>query len=356
MSAVLLILFSVLLFGFIIFIHEFGHFFTAKLFGIRVNEFALGMGPKLFGFQKGETSYSLRLFPIGGYCAMEGEDEESNDENAFYKKAVWKRMIVVAAGGILNIVLGLVLVFILTCQQESFGYPVIAKFADNSVLQTAGMQEGDVFHSIDDYRIYTDRDLNFALAFADPNGMDIKVKRGDEILTFSDVSLLSSDENGNAVTQIDFYILGKNPTFLSTLQKTVGETVSTARMVWKSLLGILSGRFGLNDLAGPIGTAQIITEAASQGLSVSFLNAINNILMVMSLLTVNLGLVNLLPIPALDGGRLLFLLVEGIFRKPVPQKYEGWVHTAGFVLLIGLTILISFNDVFRLITGHGFGG
>ena len=352
---VLLAILAVLLFSLIIFVHEFGHFITAKLSGVRVNEFAIGMGPKLFGFQKGETAYSIRLLPIGGYCAMEGEDEESEDEHAFGKAKVWKRIIIVAAGAFMNIVIGLVMMFFLQIQQPVFMTPQIAEFPEGSALQSAGLQVDDTFYSVDGYRIYTARDLSFALALADPNSVDIQVQRGGQVLSFDDVALKTVDSNGQQVVQLDFYVYPEERTVFSILKNTFTETVSVVRMVWASLAGLVTGRFGLNEMAGPVGTAQAITQAASAGLETGFLDAFNNILMMMTVITVNLGIVNLLPLPALDGGRLVFLIIEGIRRKPVPAKYEGWVHAAGFVALMAFMVVITFNDIVRLITGGSFG-
>ena len=352
---VLLAILAILLFSLIVFMHELGHFATAKLSGVRVNEFAVGMGPKLFGFQKGETMYSIRLLPIGGYCAMEGEDEDSEDEHAFGKAKVWKRIIIVAAGAFMNIVIGLVMMFCLQIQQPVFLTPQIADFADGSALQAVGLQAGDTFYSVDGYRIYTARDLSFSLALADPNSVDIQVERDGQVLSFDDVALKTVESDGQQVVQLDFYVYPEQRTVLSILKNTVTETVSVVRMVWVSLVGLVTGRFGLNEMAGPVGTAQAITQAASAGLETGFLDAFNTILMMMTVITVNLGIVNLLPLPALDGGRLVFLIIEAIRRKPVPAKYEGWVHAAGFVALMAFMVLITFNDIVRLITGGSFG-
>ena len=346
---------AVILFGLIVFVHEFGHFFTAKLSGIKVNEFALGMGPKLIRFQKGETQYSLRLFPIGGFCAMEGEDEASDDVRAFGNKPVWKRLIVVVAGAVMNVVFGFLLMLILLVQEPMFATTEISQFTENAATQAAGLEVGDRFYSIDGYRIYTDRDLSFALALADPNAVDLEVVRNGEILSFPDTKFATAEHEGTEILALDFYVSPQEKTVWSLLQKTGAETVSTARMVWSSLIGLVTGRFGLKDVAGPVGAAQAISQAASAGLASGFGTAVNNILMMMVIITVNLGIVNLLPLPALDGGRLLFLLVEAVRRKPINPKYEGWVHAAGFILLIAVMLLVTFNDIVRLITGSGLG-
>lgn len=356
LTTVLLILIGILLFSFIIFAHEFGHFITAKASGIKVNEFALGMGPKIFSFGKGETKYSLRAFPIGGFCAMEGEDEESEDVRAFNNKSVWKRMIVIVAGAVMNMIVGLLFVAILLGQKDVFVSTTIAKFSENSATEAAGLAAGDEFYSIDGYRIHNDRDLSFALSLANPESVDLVVLREGEKLRFDNVRFNTVEEDGKEILALDFYVYSEKKTFFSFLGRVFSETVSLVRMVWTSLIGLVTGRFGLKDVAGPVGAAQAISQAASIGLESGLGAAINNILLMMAVITVNLGIVNLLPLPALDGGRFLFLVIEAIRGKPISPKYEGWVHAAGFILLIGLMVLITFNDLIRIFTGKGLGG
>ena len=352
----LLIIIALLLFNFIIFIHEFGHFFTAKLSGVKVNEFALGMGPAIFKIQKGETLYSLRAFPIGGFCSMEGEDEESDDESSFSKKPVWKRIIIVAAGAIMNIILGLVLMIILLSQQSYFASTTVAKFADNATSSNYGLEVGDKILSINGYKVKTDRDLTFALSTAPNATLNMLVERNGEKVNLENVTFSTQKaENGMDIIQLDFYVMPIERTFTSLMSQSFFTTVSTIRMVWASLIGIITGRFGFNDIAGPIGAASAIGQAASIGLQANFLQAVNNIVMMMVMITVNLGIVNLLPLPALDGGRLVFLILEAIRRKPVPPKYEGWVHASGFALLMALMAVITFSDILRLVTGKGLG-
>ena len=343
---------AVLLFGFVIFFHELGHFLLAKAMGVKVNEFSLGMGPKLWGFARRDTQYSLRLLPIGGYCAMEGEEEDSGSQGSFSGKPVWKRILVVVAGGLFNVVLGFGLMVIVLSQQEVFATTTISQFAEGSALEQAGAQVGDTIKEIDGYAVLSERDLTFALALADPEAVSMEVEREGRRVDLGTFPLHTQTlEDGSQMVTLDFYVQPEEVTVLSVLRRGVTDTLSMARMVWETLAGMVTGRFGLNDLAGPIGTAQAITQAASAGLSQSFGQAVLNILTIMVMLTVNLGIVNLLPLPALDGGRLLFLVWEGITRRPVPQKYEGYVHAAGFVLLLGLMGVVAFNDIARLVTG-----
>ena len=351
----ILIILAVLLFGFMIFIHEFGHFFTAKLCGIRVNEFAIGMGPTLFHIQGKETRYSLRLLPIGGFCAMEGEDEESGDQRSFGQKPVWKRALVVVMGAVMNIVLGLVLMMLLLGQETAFSSTTISQFDHNSALQQAGLKRGDEFLSVDHYRIYGDRDLSFALATANPSSVDIEVLRNGKTLSFNNVKFHSRKVNGKNYLTLDFYVMPIQKSFGTLISKSVQDTVSTVRMVWYSLVGFVTGKFGFNDVAGPVGAVSAINQAASAGLAQSFLAGLENILYMIMVLTVNLGVVNLMPFPALDGGKLLFLLVEAVRRKPLQQKYVGVVETAGFCLLMGFMVVVTYSDILRLITGKGLG-
>ena len=263
--------------------------------------------------------------------------------------------------------LGVVLMMVITGQQSVFSSTTVAEFTENSLTKQSGLRAGDEVVSINGYRVYTDRDMSFALASdqgiaqalesGDKLTVDMEVYRDGQVVALNDVEFPRyTDTDGKNYLSIDFKVYGieKNPWTL--LKMSCSYTVSTVRMVWTSLVGLLTGKYGLNDMAGPIGAAQAIAQSASPGLSVNVKTAINNILLMMTIITVNLGIVNLLPLPALDGGRLVFLLIELIFRKPVPAKYEGWVHAAGFVLLMVLMVVIAFSDVLRLVTGKGLGG
>ncbi len=349
-----LVLIGILLFELIIFCHEGGHFIAAKLSGVKVNEFALGMGPKILKFTKGETTYSLRLFPIGGFCAMEGEDEKSEDSRAFGNKPVWKRIIIVCAGAFMNILLGLLMMLVIVIQQPYYATTTIDSFPENSVTQQS-LQAGDRFVSIDGYAIYNAKDIIFAMATMQTHAPDVVVERGGEIVDLGNVQFYTYTEEGKEQVAVDFYTQALERNFGTVLVQTWEQTVSVVRMIWSSFIGLITGQFGFNTLSGPVGVASVITQAASQGLSQSFLSAFNNILYIMMVITVNLGIFNMLPIPALDGGRLLFLIVEGIRRKPVPPKYEGAVHGIGYALLMLLMVAVAFNDIWRLATGTMFG-
>lgn len=350
-ESALLIIIGILLFELIIFIHEFGHFITSKASGVKVNEFALGMGPRLLRFKKGETVYSLRLLPIGGFCAMEGEDEESDNPRAFGNAACWKRIIIVVAGAVMNVVLGFILMMITLIPNSQFASTTIASF-DQEAVSSSSLKVGDSIVSIDGYRVYTAQDLSFSLVMAerDSNGdfsPEIVVNRNGETVNLGNVRFAG---------RLDFYVEPIENNFWNLIAETGKGVVSTIRLVWMSLFGLITGRFGFNELAGPIGMTSAISQVASVGLQSSFGDAVMNIVSIMMMITVNLGIVNLLPLPALDGGRLVFLLVELVRRKPVPAKYEGWVHAIGMIVLLAFMALISFSDILRLFTGTGLGG
>lgn len=346
MNTVLTIIIALLLFSLIIFLHEFGHFITAKLFKIKVNEFAIGMGPKLIAFGKGETRYSLRLLPIGGFCAMEGEDEESADPRAFNRQKVWKRIIVVSAGAIMNIILGFVLLIALRAQSSYFlSNTIHSTGAAVTVADGAELKSGDEIVSINGFRIFCEFDMNYALSQYGNEEMEFVVKRDGQKVVVPGVQVDYSKVTGEE-GQYAFYIKELDKNVGTVITQAAKYTVSIGRIVWVSLADLIRGRYGLDAVSGPVGTVEIIGEAASAG--TNFLESLNNLLWVMAMIAVNLGIFNLLPIPALDGGRLLFLLIEAIFRRPVPPKYEGWIHAAGFVLLIGFMLIVTFNDVLRL--------
>ncbi len=347
-EGVLLVIIGILLFELIIFIHEFGHFITAKKCGVKVNEFALGMGPKLIKFQKGETLYSLRAFPIGGFCSMEGEDADSEDNRAFGKKSVWKRMLIVVAGAVMNILLGFVLMMITLIPNSRFASNRIAAFSD-VCTSSQFLQVGDEIKSINGYGISTSMDLNFALATAKNNDMTFTVVRDGQTMTFDHVKLPTSQtKEGKEITHLDFKVAAIENNFWTLMQQTFLQTCSTVKMVWASLIGLITGQFGFNEVAGPIGMTSAITQATAAGLQSSFWAGLGNLIFIMMVITVNLGVVNLLPLPALDGGRLVFLIIEAIRRKPIKPEHEGWVHAIGLAVLLLFMVVISINDIIRL--------
>lgn len=336
------VLVAVLFFGFIIIIHEFGHFITAKLSGVTVHEFSIGMGPKLISFGKKTTKYSLRLIPFGGYVSMEGEDEESEDEGAFNKKPVWKRVIIISAGAIMNLVLGVVLISVMMGQQDLIGTRKIAHFEPNAKSYETGLREGDKVLKINGKNLFSSRDMNYLMMRDDDGVFDFVVERNGEKVTLENVTFETEKQDGYLLIRYDFSVLGVPGNFINSVKYSFGEAVSTARVVWLSLFDLVTGQYGMTDLAGPVGTVEIIADVATN-------YHIEQLLSLMAFITINVGVFNLLPLPALDGGRLFFLLIELIRRKPIPAKYEGYVHAAGMALLLALMVFVTFNDVLNLI-------
>ena len=341
---------AIVIFGIIILIHEFGHFAAAKLCGIRVNKFALGMGPCLLKKQWGETEYSVRLFPIGGFCAMEGEDAESDSSSAFGNKPVWQRMIVVLAGAFMNIVLGFIVIVVLTCMDTSVPTTVIDSFhtASESASEYSassydcGLREGDKIIEIDGMDIMTVKDLQYALISSENDSYDLVVKRNGERTELNDV-VFKDKSTGSLV---DFYIKAHKKTPLNVLSYSAKDTVSTAKLVWLSLKDLVTGKYGFKDLSGPVGLVDAIGDAADSGINIK--ESVMSLFSLTSLITINLGIFNLLPIPGLDGGRFIFLVVEAIRRKPVKPELEGAVHLIGMALLMLLIIAVTFSDIKKL--------
>ncbi len=346
MKTLLDIIVAIVVFGVLIFVHEFGHFITAKLCGVKVNEFALGMGPAVFKYRKGETQYSLRCLPIGGYCAMEGEDGESGDNRAFNRKPVWQRILVLVAGAFMNILVGFLIILGITISSGAIASTTVAKFEDAATSNaTGGLQAGDRIVEINGSKIHIASDITFGLLESRGNQADIDVIRSGKRLSLKNVSFpMVSDGNGGKVMQRDFWVYAAKKTPATILHESYYWTISMVKLVWVTIVQMVQGRYGINDLAGPVGTTVAMGDAASQSLG--------TLLYMVAMIAVNLGVVNLFPLPALDGGRLLFVIIEGIRGKPVKPQYEGYVHFAGFVLLMLLMVVVTYNDIARLITEH----
>ncbi|MBP3600219.1 MAG: site-2 protease family protein [Clostridia bacterium] len=334
-------LIAILLFVVLIVIHEFGHFIAAKLLGVRVNEFAVGFGPKLFSKQGKETKYSVNLIPFGGYCAMEGEDETSTDSKAFCNKKPWRRFIIVAMGAIFNLLLGFIIVAIILAPSKAFTSTVVAQFDENAMSQKTGLMIDDEILEVDGRKIYSFYDLSYAFTNVDDGKIDITVLRDGKEKLLKDVTFETAEENGISYLLLDFKVYGTKKTVWSYIKQTFNTAISYCAVIWRSLLDMLAGKYGISAISGPVGVTAAIGNVAKQSLSA--------VLPIMALISINLGLFNLFPIPALDGGRLLFILIEMIIRRPVPQKYESVIHTVGFIVLIAFMALIAAKDIWTLI-------
>lgn len=344
---------AILIFGLIVTVHEFGHFICAKLCGIKVLEFSVGMGPRLLKFTKGETEYSLRLLPVGGFCAMEGEDSDSDDSRSFRSQSVWKRMIVLAAGAFMNFVLGFVMVMIMTCMSDSVPTMEIRGFsgkkADDGTVEylsgsyEGGLRHGDIIVEMDGMHIFTTTDLSYMLGSSSTH--DVEVLRNGERILFNDVKFENRIDGGN----IDFGLVYAQKDIGNVLSYSGKDCLSLGRLVWLSLKDLVTGKYGAEELSGPVGVVTTIDETAQHGETVKEKSM--SLIYLTALITINIGVFNLLPIPGLDGGRLLFCLIEIIRRKPVKPEHEGYVHLAGMVLLFGIMIFATYNDIVRLVTG-----
>jgi regulator of sigma E protease len=351
----LYILLAILFFGIMVAIHEFGHFFTAKLLGVKVNEFAIGMGPAFFSKTKGETQYSLRAFPIGGYCAMEGEDEQTGDPRAFVIQPWWKKLIILAAGSVMNFLLGAVIILLLYTGVSAVRAPVITELADGFPLSgESGLMEGDRIISIDGHRIFMYSDVLTFLSRNDGNGMDITVRRNGETVILKNLPMERFEYEYEGETYTGFGLVFGSVETLNLwgrVKTSVAQTVDFVRLVWLSLCDLLAGQVSVSELSGVIGIVDTVSEVGAA--SVSVLDGLMNVLYFVAFISVNLAVMNMLPLPALDGGRIFFVVINGIVylfsRKNIPAKYEGYVHTAGFALLLVLMVVVAFHDVWKII-------
>ncbi|MDR1364940.1 MAG: M50 family metallopeptidase [Oscillospiraceae bacterium] len=354
MINVLIWVFAFLIFNLIVFAHELGHYSTGRLFGVKINEFAIGMGPTIAKFKKNDTVYSLRSFPIGGFCELEGEEKESKSKHSFGKISVWKRVIVLAAGGLMNLLIGLIFSVILTLSYESVPTTTISGFIESSVSDRFGLKTGDEILSINGYKTHIDRDVWFALSmnFNKNSSVDIEVLRNGKYMLVKNVKIKSVEEKGIVKGfEIDFYLLGVKKTLLNVLNYSVMNIVFFVRLTYKSITDLISGRLSIKDMSGPVGVATKIGEITDQGLKSGISEAILNILSFMTMFTISIGIFNLLPFPALDGGRIIMLIPEAITGKHLDQKIETIINIIGFGMFILLTIAVTYNDIMKIIKG-----
>lgn len=349
------IIIAIIIFGILIAIHEFGHFTAAKLCGVKVEEFAIGMGPALFKKQKGETVYALRILPIGGFCAMAGEDEESDDPRAFTNQGFWKKFVILCAGSFMNLVLGIVLILIMYAGAQAFVTPTIDHFMDGCPYEgTEAMQAGDTFYSIDGQRIYLVSDVSSFLMRGD-GVYDIVMLRDGEKVELKDFALTTKTyaEYANEGPKYGFVFGYTEATFGTKLEYTWNTTLEFSRLVWLGLGDLINGKVGLKDMSGPVGIVDMMNEVGQQAESAKA--AADNLLYISAFIAVNLAIMNMLPIPALDGGRVFLMIVtviiEAVSRKKLDPKYEGYIHLGGMVLLLGLMALVMYNDIAKLISG-----
>jgi len=354
LARILYILLAILLFGILIAVHEFGHFFTAKLSGVKVNEFAIGMGPAIWQKTKGETKYAFRVLPIGGYCAMEGEDEDTGDPRAFSRQKGWKKIIILVAGSAMNFLFGLLIVVLLYAGVGQVRAPVITQFADGFAYEgEQGLMVGDRILEVDGHGIWIYDNVLTYLSRNDGNGIDLVVERRGEKVVLDNFPMGRMEYEFEGQKSVGFgLIFGEieELNFGARLRHGFVRTVDFVRTVWVSLGDLVTGRVALSEMSGVIGVVDVVSEMGAQSATVA--DGILNVLYFMALIAVNLAVMNMLPIPALDGGRVFFILLNGLiwlfFGKRIPEKYEGYVHTGAFVLLILFMLVIAFKDVWMI--------
>lgn len=376
MLTFLYVLLAVLVFGVLIMIHELGHFLVARACGVGIREFSIGMGPKLLSWkgkkrwaqapegeektenaapvalsfdkiERGEaesaepeepvTVYSLRAFPIGGYVSMVGEDEESGSPAAFGAKKVWQRIAIVLAGPVMNVVLGFLLMTVLVLCTPKLASTTIGQFDEGATSPTYGLAVGDTVTHVNGVRVFTGNELVYEILNDGYEPVDLTVIRDGNKMTLTDVSFPVLESEGIYFGGADFRVYAEEKTFGNVIKHSFSRSVSTVKMIFDQLGDMLRGRYGLNAVSGPVGVTEGMVTAAKSGMS--------DFLYLVIVITINLGVFNLLPIPALDGGRLLFLVVEGITRKPVNKNLEGYIHFLGLMLLLALMALVLCKDI-----------
>ena len=336
----LYILIAIFIFGFMIFIHELGHFIFAKKFGVAISEFSIGMGPKILS-KKGKdgVDYSLRLLPIGGYVAMIGESEESDDPNAFNKKPAWQRFIIVAAGAIMNLIFGILVMIVLTSTMTQYGTTKIGQFAKNATSNQHLMLEDEII-KVEHTRVHTSSELSYEIMRKGYEPISITVIRNGNEITIDNVAFPQVSSEGIAFGSMDFYVYGEDRSFSTVVKNSYYSCKSTIKMIWDSLYDLISGRYGVEQVSGPIGVTGAITNAAK--------TSTYSLFYLVVVISMNLGIFNLLPIPALDGGTLFLLIVEMIIRRPIPQKIEYGIKAFGFIALMTFVAIVSFKDILFL--------
>lgn len=326
---------AIIVFGILVFIHELGHFTVAKLVGIKVHEFALGMGPKLIYTTKGDTLYSIRLLPLGGYVKMEGEDEKSEDERSFNKKPVLARIAVIFAGPFMNFILAIVL-FLTFFYFVGSPTTIISKVQDQSPAQVAGIEAGDSIYAINGQKIHTWEEVTERISKSEGSPMEITIIRDGEHLEKTVIPM--QDETSNRI------LIGITTTMKKSLS-SAGENAlfaikSIVRGILEFLRNLVGRKVNTGEVMGPVGIINLVGEVSKTGLL--------DIVSLTAVLSVNLGLMNLLPIPALDGSRILFLIIEMLRGKPVDQDKEGMIHLIGFGILMTFMVFITFQDIQKL--------
>ena len=357
LAPILTVLLSLLVFEFLIFIHEFGHYITARIFKVTISEFSLGFGPELVSYESKKTGikYKLAAFPLGGFVAMVGEDEETDDPNAFNKKPAWQRFIITAAGATVNIVAGflamIIIVSFIKIGNTTYGAPMEDELLHSLGYETvndeyrsddSGLKYGDEIVKVNGKSVRIYDELSYQIMRYGHESIDLTVIRDGETVVINDVRFPTVEEQGQTFGIIDFKITGYvEKGVFKVIGLSVRKAALVMRMCWESIIDLITGRYTVEAVSGPVGISAAIGDAASAGI-LSLLN-------ITVLISMNLGFMNLVPFPALDGGRLITILIEMITRKKIPAKVEAMINGIGITILFALMILILFKDVFALL-------
>ena len=352
------IVLAILIFGILIAIHELGHFTAAKRLGVKVNEFAIGMGPKLFSRQRGETLYALRLLPIGGACVMEGEDEDNPDPRSFNAQKRWKRIVILAAGSFANFVFGLLVVIILQIGVQNVTGTTLAGFMPGFPGEGAdGLMVGDTIHSINGERVryYEDFALFMDLPAAEDGIVDLVIVRNGERIKLPNFDLTRREytlENDITVKRIGLYFQALEPNFGTRLKYSFFTATNYVRLVRIGLVQMFSGQADFAEVAGPVGIVATINESANDPRNETVGARMETVFRIGAFIAMNLAVMNMLPIPALDGGRIFGIavtfIIEKITRRHVNPKYEGYIHAGGLVLLLATMVIVMVSDIVKL--------
>lgn len=325
----------IILIGFLVLIHEGGHFLVAKFFKVKVNEFSIGFGPKILGSQKGETFYALRAVPLGGYVMLEGEEQESADPRAFNNKSVWKRILIVAAGGIINILFGLIIYFALAISVGNYYSMTVVETIPGYSAELAGIQAGDKLLSANGKSLHLKADLDNAVKNANGAGFELKVERDNKEITVNVVPTFIEEE--------DRYVVGVNlkkaeDNLINNIYYGFWNTVNFSGSILNNLKELFTQGIKTEQLMGPIGISSVVSQTSG----------ITDFVYIMALISLSLGITNLLPFPPLDGGKIVIYLIEALRRKKMSMELEVNIQTAGFVLMILLSIYVAYNDILRI--------
>lgn len=330
------IIYAIIIFCLLIFVHELGHFIVAKACGVKVNEFAIGMGPAIFKKQKGETLYAVRLFPIGGFCAMEGEDEDSEDDRAFNNKPAWQRALVLTAGSFMNLLTAVVLMIVIAFVVGQ-ATTTVNEVLDDSPAYRAGMMSGDRIVEVDGAAVDEWNDVITYIGESSRDTADIVVERDGAQQTLTAALEYDKESGRNKI--------GITPEMKHSVAGSVGSgmknTWNMTVMMYKVIKQLFTGDVSVSELSGPVGIVYAVNQSAKAG--------VIYVVYLASLLSLNLAIMNMLPFPALDGGRLLFLLIRKITGKRITDAIEGKIHFIGIILLMVLMVYVTWNDIVKFI-------